>query len=395
MVIRHSGLSHEESGPLERYLDTVAERRRDPASPAAVRAWEEALSELCGWATDAFLVPVMTGIAKRLAQAGNPRQGRPGPPRIVLVPCGRLGIAPWHAARLPPGAPCAYACQAMVISYAASGRQFLDTVRRTRRAPDADAVLVADHSMTLTHADLEVTALLEGCYPRARLYGELYEPPVGPEAPGTPGELLDVLDGAPCLLHVACHGSAGTNPTDSALDLAEPPPEGDEPGARVPPGRLTVARLLDRQFPVQGAEQGAEQGPEQTADEGPLVVLSACETDLTNRDHDEALTLTTAFLARGACDVVGSRWATQDSTAALLMAVFHHYLSVEGRSPVDALRSAQTWMLDPDRRNPGSLSSRLLDELNKRPRLDHPADWAAFIHQGHPGPATARGEICG
>lgn len=155
------------------------------------------------------------------------------------------------------------------------------------------------------------------------------------------------------------------------VDPAGPPP--DRPG-RPDPGKLSVARLLDRP------------SVEQNAAEGPLVVLSACETDLGNRDHDEALTPTTAFLAGGARDVVGSRWATEDSASALMMAVFHHYLSVEGHSPVDALWCAQNWMLDPDRRAPGSLGGSLRDVLAKGPRLDHPAAWAAFIHQGHPGP---------
>ncbi|WP_262412312.1 CHAT domain-containing protein, partial [Streptomyces fungicidicus] len=49
---------------------------------------------------------------------------------------------------------------------------------------------------------------------------------------------------------------------------------------------------------------------------GPLVVLSACETDLSTGDHDEALTLSTALVARGAADVVGSRWAVDDCATA-------------------------------------------------------------------------------
>ncbi|MFJ9820653.1 CHAT domain-containing protein [Streptomyces sp. NPDC101151] len=235
--------------------------------------------------------------------------------------------------------------------------------------------------MSLPHAELEVTALHRAFYPQSRLYGESYEPPVEPEAPGTPDDLLDVPGGTPSLLHVACHGSAGTRPTASALqpalpgDSADPPPDGTEPGARPDGGRLTVARLLDLR------------NPEQDAADGPLVVPSACETDLGNRDHDEALTLTTAFLAGGARDAVGSRWATQDCASALMMAVSHHCLSVEGHSPADALRAAQMWMLDPHRRNPGSLGGSLLDELNKHPKPDRPATWAAFVHQGRPGPA--------
>jgi CHAT domain-containing protein len=120
-----------------------------------------------------------------------------------------------------------------------------------------------------------------------------------------------------------------------------------------------------------------------------LVVLSACQTDLSTRDHDEALTLTTAFVAGGARDVVGSRWTTQDSASALLMAVFHHRLAVDGLSPVDALRAAQLWMLDPRRENPGSLRGELLRQLD-RPDLDRIALWAAFIHQGHPGPGRPK-----
>ncbi|MFB6519839.1 CHAT domain-containing protein [Streptomyces sp. NPDC056401] len=372
-------LSGEKSGPLERFLDASAANQVRPPVPGAAQTWEDALSELCDWATDAVILPVISGVAERLAANENRRRVRPGGPRIVLVPCGRLGVVPWHAARLPAAAPSDYVCQIMVISYAASGRQFLNTVRRGRRAPADAPVLVADPTMSLPYAELEVVALQQTLYPRARLYGEFYEPPVSPAAAGTPNDLLAALAGAPSLLHVACHGSAGTNPTASALRLA---PETDGPADGPEGGRttdlLTVARLLDHP------------AGEQNAPDGPLVVLSACETDLSKRDHDEALTLTSAFVANGARDVVGSRWATRDSAAALMMAVFHHYLTVEGLSPVDALHSAQCWMLDPERENPGSLGDSLLEELAGGPELAHPAVWAAFVHQGHPGPSRVR-----
>ncbi|MFF5933102.1 CHAT domain-containing protein [Streptomyces sp. NPDC012508] len=366
-------LSREESGPLERYLDAAAASQERPGDPTAARDWEEALSELCDWSTQAVIIPVMSGIAERLA-ANEDRRKRPGPPRIVLVPCGRLGIVPWHAGRLPAEAPHDYVCQIVVVSYAASGRQFLNTVRRARRAPAACPVMVADPTMTLPYVELEVAGLQQALYPEARLYGEFYEPPVQPVAVGTPDDVLDALAAGPSLLHVACHGSAGTNPTASALRLA---PEEGGTAERPNAGLLTVTRLLDRS------------AGEQDAADGPLVVLSACETDLTKRDHDEALTLTTAFVASGARDVVGSRWATRDSAAALMMAVFHHYVAIEGLTPVDALQGAQRWMLDPERVNPGSLSADLLEALaGVGPELHRPAAWAAFIHQGHPGPTV-------
>ncbi|WP_405808788.1 CHAT domain-containing protein [Streptomyces sp. NBC_01520] len=375
-------LSGEESGPLERYVDAAGEYGNRPGEPSAVEAWEDALAELCAWATGAVIAPVMSGVAERLAANRSRRRDRPGPPRIVLVPCGRLGLVPWHAARLPAGAPHDYVCQAMVISYAASGRQFLNTVRLARRAPAASPVLLADPTITLTHAELEVAALQQSLYPGARLFGEFYEPPAELAGAGTPDDLLDALGSAPSLVHLACHGSAGTSPTASVLQLAAPvgpsgqPPDSDGQRGETDTGTLTVSRLLSRSAGGQGAA------------DGPLVVLSACETDLSKRDHDEALTLTTAFVASGARDVVGSRWATRDSASALMMGVFHHCLAVDGLSPVDALRAAQMWMLDPHRRNPGSLAGKLLDELDKGPKLERLTAWAAFIHQGHPGPSA-------
>ncbi|MER7189821.1 CHAT domain-containing protein [Streptomyces flaveolus] len=380
-------LSGSGSGPLERYLDAADARGTGPEpDPDAEQAWEEALGVLCDWAFQ-VIGPVLAGIEERLTAAGR-LDGRPL--RAVLVPCGRLGIVPWHAARFPAEAPYDHLCQTAVISYAASGGQFLRTVRRAPRDPAAAPVLVADPTMDLVHADVEVRALRDAFYPRARLCGEIFGEPAESLAAGTPDEILALLADGASLLHVATHGSAGTRPTVSALCLAAPedtedagdaPARGTASDAAPDPGLLTVTRLLDRADPRHGPADGAP--------DGPLVVLSACETDLSNRDHDEALTLTTAFVSGGARDVVGSRWTTKDSTSALLMAVFHHHLTVDGLSPVDALRAAQLWMLDPHRENPGSLVGELLRET-ERPGLDRIPLWAAFVHQGHPGRREAR-----
>jgi hypothetical protein len=354
-------LSGPESGPLERYLDATAAHQDRPRDAATTQAWEDSLDELCGWAFQ-VLGPVLASVEERLAAEGA-RDDRPL--RAVLVPCGRLGIVPWHAARFPPDAPHDHLCRTTVVSYAASGGQFLRTVRRAPRDPAAAPVLVADPNMGLLHAEIEVMALRDSFYPEARLCGALYEADEDELVPGTPDDLLALLADGASLLHVASHGSAGTRPTVSAVHLAD--------GAG-----LTVTRLLDRE-------------DARAAADGPLVVLSACETDLSTRDHDEALTLTTAFVAGGARDVVGSRWTAKDSASALLMAVFHHHLTVDRLSPVDALRAAQLWMLDPERENPGSLHGELLRQM-RRPGLERIALWAPFIHQGHPGRARTTTE---
>ncbi|MGE7384488.1 CHAT domain-containing protein [Streptomyces sp. NPDC004126] len=356
-------LTDDENGPLARYVEAAAARDLNRYDDAAARAWEDALEELCDWAFQA-LGPALGGIEERLAAAREGRDDEDRPLRVVLVPCGRLGVVPWHAARLPAEAAHERLCQVAVISYAASGGQFLRTAARARRDPVAAPVVVADPMMDLGFSDMEVTALRDAFYPHALLCGTLYGEEELP--PATPDAVLGFLSDGTSLLHVVSHGSAGPRPTVSALDLAA-----DEKGTPAP---LTVTRLLDRK------EQ--HDGPD-----GPLVVLSACQTDLSKGDHDEALTLTTAFAAAGARDVVGSRWLAQDSGSALLMAVFHHYLVVDGLSPVDALRAAQLWMLDPHRENPGSLRGDLLREMG-RTGLERTALWGAFIHQGHPGPGA-------
>ncbi|WP_257585764.1 MULTISPECIES: CHAT domain-containing protein [unclassified Streptomyces] len=353
-------LSEESSAPLERYIDAADARARAHGDERAEAAWEEALSELCHWAHLVF-VHVLAGLDEYLP--GDPADRRT--PRVVLVPCGRLGIVPWHAARFPERAPFDYLCQALVISYAASGGEFLRTARRAPRHPVSAPALVADPTITLTYAELEVLELRNAFYPGARLYGDFAAFPRDSVPAGTPEQLLSLLAQDHSMVHLATHGMAGTRPTESALHLA-PAGSGEESG------RLTVTRLLDRPQP-----------DEQAAKDGPLIVMSACETDLSNRDHDEALTLTTAFVSGGARDVVGSRWRVEDSASSLLMAVFHHHLRA-GLSPVDALRAAQLWMLDPGREDPGCLSEQFRGDV-RRPDLRRPALWAAFIHQGHPG----------
>ncbi|MFJ9867578.1 CHAT domain-containing protein [Streptomyces sp. NPDC101165] len=346
------------SHQLERYLAAAADRSRKAADPdasgasreAAETEWQAALSELCDWAWPAAVGPVLDSLEPL---------GRP--PRVVLIPCGPLGVVPWHAARkhIPLGGH-RYACQDAVFSYAPSGAQFLRATARDRLPSTGRRVLVTDPGLSLVWAEIETEALRSACYPDARRYGEFVAGEGVPDAPGSCEDLLAVLPGGgqpAAVVHVSCHGVAGPSPTRSALSLAD--------------GELTVARILDH-------AAAAAPGPD-----GPLVVLSACETDLSTGDHDEALTLSTALVARGAADVVGSRWAVNDSATALMMAAFHHLLTSQDLAPADALRAAQLWMLDPDRRPPPGLGDPLHREA-ARADLQEIHLWAAFTHQGNP-----------
>ncbi|MEL5956499.1 CHAT domain-containing protein, partial [Streptomyces sp. CLV115] len=332
------------SPPLDRYLEVAAERSRvltDPEQgPVELAAceghWQEALGTLCDWAWRAVMGPVLGAVRPLLAAQGPLAR----PPRIVLVPCGPLGVVPWHAARIRGLGEHShrYACQEAVLSYAPSGVQFLAAAGRHRMSPaTGPQVLVADPELTLPWAELETAALRSACYAGALRYGEFFTADGERDAAGTPEDLLAVLPGGTTpasLVHLSCHAVAAPRPTDSELRLAVPPGAGDDAG------RLTVADILDA-----SADRG-------TGAAGPLIVLSACETDLSAGHHDEALTLATALVTGGAADVVGSRWAVRDGPTSVMMAVFHHHLTARGLAPPDALRAAQLWMLDPHRTPP-------------------------------------------
>ncbi|MFB8415190.1 CHAT domain-containing protein [Streptomyces albidoflavus] len=372
------GLFRPGSAALDRYLEAAAERSRVLTAPrpgrqaaAACEArWQSALTELCDWAGEAVMAPLLAAVRQARPDGGAPAR----PPRIVLVPCGPLGVVPWHAARLPatPGGPGPrYAVHEAVLSYASSGAQFLAASAR-RRLPLAAGpqVLLADPELSLPWAEMETAALRATCYPAALRYGEFRTADGERDAAGTPEDVLAVLPGGTIpasLVHLSCHAVAAARPTESALRLAVPP------GAPAGAERLTVAGILD-------AFADQEPGPA-----GPLVVLSACETDLSGGHHDEALTLATALVASGAADVVGSRWAVRDGPTSVMTAVLHHHLT-EGRlAPPDALRAAQLWMLDPHREPPPTLTGPLRGEA-ARPDLHELCHWAAFTHQGNPAP---------
>jgi CHAT domain-containing protein len=127
--------------------------------------------------------------------------------------------------------------------------------------------------------------------------------------------------------------------------------------------------------------QARHRAPDSDSVDGGLVVLGACTSDHSGREHDEALTLATAFLAAGAVGVLGARWGVEDIPTAIFMIMFHHYLNSGYDDPATALRAAQVWMLNEDRRVPAGVDPLLVAELR---RLDLTVidRWAAFTYQG-------------
>lgn len=109
--------------------------------------------------------------------------------------------------------------------------------------------------------------------------------------------------------------------------------------------------------------------------------LAARSSDLTTSEYDEALTLSTAFLAAGAVTVIGARWEIPDGSTSLLMFMFHLRMIKHGDSPRDALRRAQEWMLNSSREIPGEMPDELVG-LIVDSRLRDVRARAGFAPQG-------------
>ncbi|GAB2995644.1 CHAT domain-containing protein [Amycolatopsis acidiphila] len=314
----------------------------DPAGEEYER-WREALRSVCAWAWAAG--------ASQVLRAGRAVAGGRDP-RVVLVPVGNLGAVPWHAAFRRIEDKERYLVQDATVSYVPSGQLLCEAVHRPE-VTSGRPVLVGNPAGNLGPGAYEAFSVREAFYPAGSLLGTLPRPWVADGA-GTAGELLERLGGPLPLVHLACHAEADLRqPLRSTIELAD--------------GDVSSTELL-RLSPTRALELG-------------LAVLAGCTTNASGVDHDEALSLSTTFLAIGARTVIGSLWLVPAGRATVqLMFLFHHNLRQHGLPPAEALRRAQLWLLDPQRSCPDTMPLAL-----RALPLD-PDDsiecWAGFTHQG-------------
>jgi CHAT domain len=346
------GLRADNGSPLGRFVEACrdlmrAETEDTPDIVTVRRRHGVAMGELCDWAWTTAIGPVLDQL--------------PPAPRLVVAPIGILGIVPWHAARRRESGAARYACTDAVFTICASAQQFVMAAARHRQpAGTGTAVFVADPTGDLPWSAAEADAIRSALRPDAMILGRSEGTPV--RGAGTTAEVLACLsasgpgDVLPAVLHLGCHAIAGDSPERSHLLLAD--------------GELPVTRILAQ-------ASATKPGPA-----GGLVVLAACISDLTFTDHDEALTLASAFLAAGASGVVGSLWPVADSYTAVAMFMLHrHLVRNPDDSPADALRAAQLWMLDPHRAIPAEMPGSLA-AVGRRAHASDPRTWAAFTYHG-------------
>ena len=347
-------------------LAAVARRDLGGARPADRPADRDgartaAVERLCTWMWGAAVGPLVESLLPRLPPPPSERVQR-----LVLVPMGGLALLPWHAARRPRDGR--YAVALVGISQTASARMLCRSAGLAPVPTSSGGLVVGDPDTgedvpLLRAARREALAIRDVFHRGARYVGRRPDGSTSPSGVGGAAEvtrwLTDPGPGAGSMLHLACHGVV------RAATAAEPP---------------TAHLLLAAGDRLSAEELVALMAQHQERAVG-LVVLSACHTARSMTGYDEAYSLGTAFLAAGARSVLSTLWAVQDEATSVLMFMFHHILRTEQLPAWAALRTAQCWMLDPDRTVPIDMPEplRVRMEPDQLPDVDA---WAAFVHWG-------------
>jgi CHAT domain len=353
-VLDLPGLGGVDREPLDSYLaafdGALGSFDADTANEEGFRggpggaAWTGALVGLGAWTYQRIMGPLIEHV--RGWNLGHR-------PHLALIPLGELAAIPYAAAWIQDPRSTGsrrYAIDDVALTYAASARLLGEVSRRGRQPLAERVVLVSDPTGEFTMSRVAARQLAAHLYPQAEIYGLKS----APHGPATTEALLGALPRADrpgaSLLHLVTHGSADPVPQVQTFD-----------------GWLALDRIL---------EQARGRSPDA---QGGLVITNACLTDSTRADYDESMTLATAFLAAGACSIIGTRWPVDDDTTAALSLRLHYHLHL-GRPPAEALRHAQLDLLRPTPVIRKSLGPHLsaIDEA----RLSHPVSWAGYVHHG-------------
>ena len=245
--------------------------------------------------------------------------------QVTLIPVGRLGLLPFHAAwtedkNTPTGKR--YALDELTISYAPNARS-LTEARKIADGVTVDRMLAVDEPKPVTNEKGEALPLPSSEYEVQTVVANFAHHQIFKHEAATRQTILDAL--ANCtVLHFSCHGSANLNkPLESALIMAN-----NEP--------LTVKDFLDLRL------KGIR-----------LATLSACETGIPGiKLPEEVVNLPTGLLQAGVAGVVASLWSVSDISTALLMTKFYQNVTTlwqqQGTqaSIASALQAAQCWLRD-------------------------------------------------
>jgi CHAT domain-containing protein/tetratricopeptide (TPR) repeat protein len=283
---------------------------------------------------------------------------------VTLVPCGVIAHAPLEAILLGDELNSSLLDE-FTVSFSPSALVAGEARRRSGRSLNEPPRLLclADPTEDLPAAASEVAEVVGH-------FGAGAESAVGPKASAV---FLEDRVGDADYVHLACHGQASLDPTETGVLLSD--------------GLLEAAQMG-------GADLKAR-----------LVVVSACQsaTADTVRNPEELFSMGTAILSAGAAAVIASLWPVDSEATALLMTKLYEEMMVVGLGPAASLRQAQLWLRElsePERAEFLERHPSLAAGLRGQPRMaarrsmgakplqvttqpfSHPDFWAGFIAFG-------------
>ena len=261
--------------------------------------WQKQLESITAWLWDAVMEPILPALTSQK--------------EVILIPTGLLSLLPLHAAWTPDDdypTGRRYAIDEIGFNYTPSVRALISARRQAPQRQFETIMAVDNPDGSLVFSEPEVKAALshfenEKAYHLAN--GRATEEDVR--------QAMTEYD----ILHFSTHGKADFgHPLQSGLLMANE----DE---------LTLEEISKVKL-----------------EKARLAILSACETGLpSDLDMlDEVVSLPSGLLQAGVPGVIGSLWAVNDMSTAMLMTQFYEYWRVDRLSPPDALRQAQIWLRD-------------------------------------------------
>jgi len=341
--LTHRAVSRRLRSITEAY-DVIRGTSERPPDPRGRTAWSAEIEGIGKWLWQVCMGPILAAC--------------PGAERLVILAANGLDFLPLHAAwRLGADGVREYAIDCVQISYAPCS-DLMPAPELVRDSLAGDSLAVADPAPTseipLRGARIEGVAISNALGSSTLL--------AGPEASiEAVAQLLPKMD----VIHFACHARTEVGiPYSSFLLLACN-------------GRLTVSDVVDLNL-----------------DRRPSVFLSACETNLHDFERaDEVQSLSAAFLAAGARDVISTLWTVEDVSSTILALMFYDRRRA-GLGGAAALRYAQRWLRDtskPTKLNvlaamawiPPEVRNDVVDSLTFSSE-DHsrPEHWAAHVYSG-------------
>ena len=349
-------------GAYFRWRALLREGTPDFVRDAARQAWFEALEAALRWLGEAVMAPVLNALETFLPPGGLLR----------LVPGGLLALLPLHAAILtvdrgPQTAaepstvhhpPSTYALDHYTFAYTPSAQALYHA--RAAAVRPADSLLAVDNpDGTLVFSEMEIAEARRHFPDHHHL----------PKAKATLQAVRQALP-AHAVLHFSTHGWAGWG-------------EGEASGLKLADGNLYLRNLFDLRL-----------------ERARLAILSACESGLPGIELlEEVVSLPATMMQAGVPGVLGSLWAVNDLSTAMLIARFYENWRERGLDLPASLREAQRWLRDlfSDESKLAELEAQLPEAIANRfaaeqadafykiaalRDLAHPNYWAAFGFYG-------------